>query len=88
MKNKKRTSLEMRLARLLLAMPTPGEREVVKEYTDWCTGADGTNKQPYPQRRHRQCSIGYHFECSDPAGEVCGCPCHRIPADMVERCAP
>lgn len=31
---------------------------------------------PYDHRRNRQCSIGYHDECSDPAGESCECPCH------------
>lgn len=25
---------------------------------------------------NRQCSIGYHEECSDPDGETCRCPCH------------
>ena len=24
----------------------------------------------------RQCSIGWHFECSDPDGERCACTCH------------
>lgn len=24
----------------------------------------------------RQCSIGYHEECSDPEGERCKCVCH------------
>ena len=26
--------------------------------------------------RNRQCSIGWHGECSDPAGVSCECPCH------------
>ncbi|UYL87469.1 hypothetical protein SEA_PUREGLOBE5_106 [Arthrobacter phage Pureglobe5] len=25
---------------------------------------------------NRQCSIGWHEECSDPAGETCMCLCH------------
>ena len=24
----------------------------------------------------RQCSIGYHEECSDPDGDECTCTCH------------
>lgn len=34
---------------------------------------------PYDHTRNRQCSIGYHNECSDPRGESCECPCHRQP---------
>ena len=26
----------------------------------------------------RQCSIGYHEECSDPYGESCMCSCHAL----------
>lgn len=26
----------------------------------------------------RQCSIGYHWECSDPDGESCNCSCHAV----------
>jgi len=25
---------------------------------------------------NRQCSIGYHEECSDPSGDECRCHCH------------
>lgn len=25
---------------------------------------------------NRQCSIGWHDECSDPEGDHCKCPCH------------
>ncbi len=46
-------------------------------YTDRLTGADGTNRQPYDHPRNRQCSIGWHMECSDPAGKSCKCPCHE-----------
>lgn len=67
-----------KLAELLLAMPDCPEGLGDDKYTDYCTGADGTNKQPYPQRRNRQCSIGYHEECSDPDGDSCGCPCHIL----------
>ncbi|HEX4395723.1 MAG TPA: hypothetical protein VH084_29960 [Mycobacterium sp.] len=52
----------------------PGETDA--QYTDRLTGADRTERRPYDHRRNRQCSIGYHDECSDPAGEECECPCH------------
>lgn len=52
----------------------PGESD--DAYTDRLTGADGTGRVPYDHRRNRQCSLGYHDECSDPAGESCECPCH------------
>lgn len=25
----------------------------------------------------RQCALEYHEECSDPAGDVCECGCHK-----------
>lgn len=50
--------------------------ETDEAYTDRLTGADGTDRVPYDHRRNRQCSIGYHDECSDPLGERCECPCH------------
>lgn len=56
-------------------------------YTDYLTGAhdkgpfnaaeDGAN-YVYTPHRNRQCSIGYHEECSDPEGEQCGCVCHPL----------
>lgn len=52
----------------------PGESDY--GYTDRLTGADGADRVPYDHDRNRQCSIGYHAECSDPAGERCKCPCH------------
>ncbi|HTY35375.1 hypothetical protein [Mycobacterium sp.] len=55
----------------------PGETP--DAYTDRLTGADRTNRRPYDHRRNRQCSIGYHDECSDPVGETCECPCHMTP---------
>jgi len=27
--------------------------------------------------RRRQCSIGWHLECSDPYGQECTCGCHK-----------
>jgi hypothetical protein len=55
----------------------PGETD--DDYTDRLTGADGTGRVPYDHRRRRQCSIGWHDECSDPDGDDCKCPCHRFP---------
>jgi hypothetical protein len=52
--------------------------ETAIEYTDRLTGANGTNQRPYAERRLRQCSIGYHDECSDPEGIDCKCPCHQF----------
>lgn len=63
-------------------------KEAGVEYTDYLTGAhkagpfnhadDGSKDYVYTPKRNRQCSIGYHGECSDPEGETCGCPCHPI----------
>ena len=83
----KRSRLEVKMARELLAMPECEDANP-DNYTDFCTGADGTRKQPYQRGRNLQCSIGYHYECSDPDGRICKCPCHWLPADLVERCAP
>lgn len=53
----------------------PGETD--DQYTNRLTGADKTGRRPYDHPRNRQCSLGYHEECSDPAGERCKCPCHQ-----------
>ena len=63
-------------------------------YTDYLTGAhksgpfnSGTDKDyVYTPDRNRQCSIGYHSECTDPAGETCGCVCHPL-AEIIRRAA-
>ena len=60
-------------------------------YTDYLTGAGAkakgvkfssdpeTGKEyVYTPHRNRQCSIGYHGECTDPDGERRGCPCHQV----------
>jgi hypothetical protein len=57
-------------------MPPALPDETPAAYTDRLTGADRTDRRPYDHARNRQCSIGYHDECSDPAGETCECPCH------------
>ena len=77
--------LKERCARLRTAleaydppMPPLLEGETAEEYTDRLTGADGTGRRPYAERRLRQCSIGYHDNCSDPDGIDCKCPCHQF----------
>ena len=65
-------------------MPPVFDGETAAQYTDRLTGADGTNRVPYNHRRKRQCSIGWHNECSDPDGEECECPCHKAAA-MAEK---
>lgn len=34
------------------------------------------NREGSSKGKFRQCSIGYHDECSDPDGEECKCGCH------------
>lgn len=57
-------------------LPPKLEGETGYQYTDRLTGADRTNRVPYDHRRFRQCSIGWHEECSDQYGDECECPCH------------
>jgi len=67
-------------------MPPQFENETDNQYTDRLTDADKTNRVPYNHQRNRQCSIGYHDECTDPEGDKCKCPCHvseRLPANIV-----
>jgi len=59
-----------------LPMPPALPNETDDEYTDRLTGADQTSRVPYEERRYRQCSIGFHDECTDPYGQNCKCPCH------------
>lgn len=66
-------------ARYYPGMPPLLDGETGEEYTDRLTGADRTDRRPYDHARNRQCSIGYHDQCSDPAGDTCGCPCHTTP---------
>ena len=68
-------------------------------YTDYLTRAGAkakgvsfnTDKKTgeeyvYTPHRNRQCSIGYHGECTDPSGKECGCPCHQILKLFKECC--
>jgi hypothetical protein len=57
-------------------MPPALPDESSEAYTNRLTGADQTDRVPYDHRRNRQCSIGWHGECSDPEGVSCECPCH------------
>lgn len=59
-------------------LPPMLDGETAAQYTDRLTGADGTGRVPYKERRFRQCSIGYHGECTDPEGKECKCPCHQF----------
>jgi len=60
-------------ARWFPEMPPSLDGETSEQYTDRLTGADGTGRVPYDHRRNRQCSIGWHGECSL---NRCDCPCH------------
>lgn len=67
-------------------MPPALEGESDFAYTDRLTGADGKKQIPYNHKRFRQCSIGWHGECSDPDGDECECPCHNDASDPVPEC--
>jgi hypothetical protein len=60
-----------------IPMPPMLPGETPEQYTNRLTGADGTNRVPYQEKRFRQCSIGHHDECSDHEGKECQCPCHK-----------
>jgi hypothetical protein len=59
-------------------MPPTLDGEDDAAYTNRLTGCLGEDLVPYDHRRNRQCSIGWHRECSDQAGERCKCPHHII----------
>jgi hypothetical protein len=63
------------LARHYPRMPPslPGESTV--EYTNRLSNPE---RAPYDHSRNRQCSIGFHEECSDQEGTHCKCPCHYV----------
>jgi hypothetical protein len=79
------TDTEIIRARWFPGMPPMLPGEGTDAYTDRLTGADRTGRVPYDHQRNRQCSIGYHDECSDPAGESCQCPCHAPGGEMELR---
>lgn len=49
-------------------------------YSDRLIGVHGEDQRPYDHPRNRQCSIGWHTECSERRSLVpknCRCPCHQ-----------
>lgn len=58
-------------------MPPTLDGEDAARYTNRLTGVYGADQVPYDHQRNRQCSIGWHNQCSDPNGYDCECPCHR-----------
>jgi hypothetical protein len=66
-------------------MPPHLDGETSDAYTNRLTGADRTNRIPYDHDRNRQCSIGWHGECSDPRGVACQCPCHTAEGKLEAR---
>lgn len=67
----------------------PGETD--DQYTNRLTGYSGEDLIPYDHDRNRQCSIGWHEECSErdlspfearadleKSGRHCKCPCHTL----------
>jgi hypothetical protein len=77
------TATEVERGRWYPAPPPALDGENVNAHTDRLTGAGRTGRSPYDHRRNRQCSIGWHSECTDPAGETCQCPHHtdEMPGD-------
>jgi hypothetical protein len=63
-------------ARWFPEMPPELPGEDRDAYTNRLTGADRTGRVPYDHCRNSKCSIGWHRECTDPAGVSCKCPCH------------
>lgn len=70
------TSETIQVGRYYPDMPPALDGEGPTEYTDRLTGADQTGRRPYDHGRFRQCSLGWHDQCSDPGGDECECPCH------------
>lgn len=57
-------------------MPPPLPGETDEQYTNRMLGVGGSS--PYDHSRNRQCSIGWHEECSDRDNSGrCECPCHE-----------
>jgi hypothetical protein len=72
-------------ARWYPSPPPALDGESTDAYTDRLTGADHTGRRPYNHPRGRQCSIGYHMECTGWRGaSSCECPCHldKHPGDI------
>ena len=55
--------------------------------TTFLSEGDMTDALVKAGREHdvfRQCSIGYHEECSDTWGD-CECPCHPLTAEFLKK---
>jgi hypothetical protein len=70
------TAMTTERARWYPSLPPALDGEDAAAYTDRLTGADRTDRRPYDHPRNRGCSIGWHGDCTDLAGETCKCPCH------------
>lgn len=47
------------------------------EYESWAIAwTNAHTLEGHHRGIYRQCSIGYHDECSDPRGDECRCQCH------------
>lgn len=62
-------------------MPPLLDNESSDHYSDRLIGCYGDDQMPYDHVRNRQCSIGWHNECSergipDSEHRRCQCPCH------------
>lgn len=55
-----------------MELPSKREGETDEEWTD------RIHRSGRELGRFRQCSIGWHDECSDRQGDECECPCHRM----------
>lgn len=64
-----------------LELPAQREGETDSEWTD------RINASGRSLGRYRQCSIGWHEECSDPSGDECLCPCHSSRMPNVSKTA-
>lgn len=51
--------------------PKAKKGETLGDYTDYLA------RKGAQAGKNRQCSIGWHKECSDPEGHHCKCDCHK-----------
>jgi hypothetical protein len=54
-----------------------GLLETQEQYTDRVGNPFANPDYPYDHRRGRQCSLGWHAECSDTFHAWCQCPHHE-----------
>jgi hypothetical protein len=82
----------MSKARHYPEMPPLFDGEDSDHYSNRLIGVYGKDAYPYDHVRNRQCSLGWHSECSereipDPGERRCQCPCHE-PSPMVQSPVP